>query len=117
MIDDRHPREAPVVGLGLDHAVDVGEVIDGAAKDFRGELTRVRLRLLQVLEGVDDHVRTVVRQIVLIEHLQRQLPCFSTRAHYVVPLRTARHRLAISIAASAASQPLLPLPAEERSTA
>src|SRR5216684_1704702 len=33
-IDDGHTREAPVVSLGLDHAVDVGDVIDRAAEDL-----------------------------------------------------------------------------------
>src|SRR5262249_3963157 len=117
-VDHRHALEAPVVGLGHDHLVDFWEILEGAAEDARGELARVRLRLLQILERVDHRVGRIAGEVVLVEHLQRQLACFASRSHpHRSGLRSARHKFAISIAASAASQPLLPAPGDERAVA
>ena len=114
----RHPLDPPVVCLLHDHSVDFLEILHRAFEDFRGELTCVRLRLLQILERGDDHLRRIAGHVVLIEHLQRELTRFSAGTHgHAPPVRRTRHSLAISIAASAASQPLFPAPGEERSMA
>src|ERR1700754_1707917 len=60
-----HAGEPPVLGLVLDHLVDLAHVRDRAVKDLRRELARVRLRLLQILERVDDLLRTIPGDIVL----------------------------------------------------
>src|SRR5205085_4182081 len=73
--------EPPVVGLLLDHLVDLGQVLARSVEDLGGELARVRLRLLQLFEGGHDRLRRVAGQIVLIQHLQRELTRFAAGTH------------------------------------
>src|SRR5438132_3674045 len=117
-IDHRHPRQPPVVRLLDDHLVDLRKIVHRSLEDPGGELARARLRFLQVFERGDDGFRRVAGEIVLVEHLQRKLARFSPGAHaYSSLVRSTRHRFAISIAASAASQPLFDGPRADRSTA
>src|SRR5258708_7800022 len=80
-VHDRHPREPPILGLGLDHVVDLRGVLHRPAKNADGEFPRIGFGLLQIFKRRTDLVRRVAGDVVLKEHLQRELTRFAAGAH------------------------------------
>jgi len=75
-VDDRHPRDAPVLGLGHDHSIDLFQILDSPLEDSDCEVANRRARFLKILEAEDDRPRIVACDVVLKQHLQCELTRF-----------------------------------------
>src|ERR1035441_7691268 len=115
-IHGRHTLQAPVLGVKHEEFVDLLLVGDSYAEQVLGKAAHLGLDLVAGLpEGGAHLVGGLLADVRLKEHLHGQLARLAARSggqdeppSAGLPLRSLRRRLTISMAATAASNPLLP---------